>query len=284
MPFRSAERRKASPVGWEKLCPDVRPLVLRNLSVREMACAAPTCREFWEAYQNRSMEEPGRLRLVAEETFGKKRLAGFVTACHGLMSTMSHEGLLPRAENMLVINDSGHSNILTMKEAREAPVGDGRIIHIQNWGRAFPLSAVLWGKLPGSGKVARILIQLHNWGSGLKITASISEEADPAAVGLMLSICSGNPADLATPWQSPLQGTVLLFEGSRSVVERREVEDLVRPLTALAASYELDDDSPVCYTHCSSAGSLTQGVQPLGHLQILHDMFPQYHTMVPGYV
>jgi hypothetical protein len=287
-PFWPAGRRKAPPVEWERLCHDVRPLVLGNLSLRELARAAVTCREFRDAYQACLTEERGRLRSVAEGTFGKKRLAGFVTVFHGLISGTSHEGLISRAESLLVIGESGHPNLLTYRAARGMPVGDGRIIQIRKWCNTLPVSAVLWGQLPGSCEVARVSIHVGEWRSGVSLVARVSGGAGPAAVGLMLCICTENPADVCignlgdmpATWESPFNETFLAFEGLEGVAGRRKARDLVGPLRPLARSFASRAGSLNYHSRCSAG----EKPHPLGHLEVSCDKCPPYRSMVPRYM
>jgi hypothetical protein len=273
MPFRSAGTRTSPHVGWEKLCHDASQLVLGKLSLRELACSAPTCREFREAYQSRLTEERGRRRSVAEETFGKERLASFATAFQGLISGTSHEGLRSEGENILVINESGQTNLLNKQEAREMPIGDGRIIHIRNISDVLQQASVLWGKLPGSGKIARITIYVVKRSSGIRFLVTVSRGAGAAAAGLMLSICTRSPADMPATWQSPCNETVIWLEGPWGVAGRKRARDLVGPLRPLAESFEIRADSSPLRPQRSSEGGVSGQVQPLGRLVIRRDLY-----------
>jgi hypothetical protein len=282
MPFRSAERpkappvvrpagrRKAPPVEWERLCLDVRPLVLGNLSLRQLARAAATCREFWEAYHSRLTEERGRLKLFAEETLGKKKLAGFVTALQGLLSGTSHDFLRFGGDNRLVIYADANSppNRLGAQQAGAT------------WCNTSPVPAVLYGRLPESRQAARISIQVGDWGSGVSFVAWVSGGAGPAAVGLMLSICTGNAADICTgnpadmctanPGDMPatrgthLSRTILTFEGLEGVVGRREARVMVGPLRPLSESFAFRADNLSFQSRFSSGGQ----AYPVGHFEI----------------
>jgi hypothetical protein len=282
VPLSCPGRCEASSVGWEKLCDDVRPLVLGNLSLHELACAAGTCREFWRAYQSRLSVERVRLKSMAEETFGKERLEGFVKDFQRLMLKPCR-GLYPSLTTILAISESGQPHILTIEEAKEAPIGDGRVTHIRKRPNSpCQLFAVLWGKLPGSGKVARITLDVQDWGYGVGLIASVSRGAGLAAVGLILAIVTSNSGAVTRGWRSRLTTTVLKFRGSWGVVGSRKAEDIVGPLRPLATSFKSKHDGPLCHPHIPSGRRRSRSAHPLGDLQIRWYPLPRRRIMVPG--
>jgi hypothetical protein len=104
----SAGKCLAPVVGWERLCADVRPLVLRNLSLHDLARTALTCREFGQEFSRRLAEERAVLILVGEATFGKQMFTGFVSAFQHLMCNMdAFPGLLPQYQTCLSIDTDG---------------------------------------------------------------------------------------------------------------------------------------------------------------------------------
>jgi hypothetical protein len=116
---------QATPVCWETLAVDVRGVILRKLSLYELGCTAPACREFTEEFQNRFAKE--RAACVAgEETFGKGVFCGFVRAVQQVLC-----GLGPPFRDgiaLLVISPAGEQKLVP-QEDRET--GGGPLTMLQ---------------------------------------------------------------------------------------------------------------------------------------------------------
>jgi hypothetical protein len=150
----------ARPGEWESLCPDVRPLILSKLSLRDLASAAPTCREFQRENRSRLAEEWARLIAVGEQTYGKTVFSAFVQAVRQLMASKDAlPGLSPTGCNILYVNAAGDTALLTCAEVyhREYAQGDVRRGSIELYHCPSPrMFARLWREIPGGRRVAGI--------------------------------------------------------------------------------------------------------------------------------
>ncbi len=239
--------------------------MLGNLTSRELACAASTSRDFQGAYRNWLTEEGARQVSVAEDTFGKERLSGLVRAFQRLMSDMkTYPGLLANRKNLLVINAAGEPELATNEQAKERRNAEGGIHSICKWSRTYLLHANLKCRVPASGRVAHLWMDLRRTREGnVHLVVTVNDAAHGAGVGLILAMCTGIPS---ASWRWPLFTTVLQFRGAGALC-KREAYDLAAPLRPLAESVMWCSD-PNGYPHVLGGNHLEED-HPLGHLQLI---------------
>jgi hypothetical protein len=85
----------APHAGWEALCPDIQELVLSNLSLRELACAARACRGFREAYLSKAADERANLIALANLCYGERFISNIVRAFRRSYGDSIHTPILP---------------------------------------------------------------------------------------------------------------------------------------------------------------------------------------------
>jgi hypothetical protein len=118
-------------LGWEALCDDLRESTLEHLSVRDLAGAAATCRDFQKAYLDLAAEERANLIASAEDAFGEGLFSGFVlvlrrallglTAFHDRNEGGESEVVEANCGGM-VITSAGETKYATTEELEEDDV------------------------------------------------------------------------------------------------------------------------------------------------------------------
>jgi hypothetical protein len=259
---------EAPPCQWDDLCADVRPLILGNLSPRELASAAPTCREFRHAFLARMQEERARLMSVGEQLYGKKVFTGFVEAFRRLMRDPRAYPSLRSYGNILLFDASGEARIVTAVEERERRETGSRIPCIKKTFFPGGFRGKLWTGPSGSQGSAEIEVDFWRGPKGgvqwdIDVMTG-GAHAREAAVGFVLAVCEGNPEDLPVCEHSPFMRVTLgLWEVE---ADTRFNEDLVGPLRFLAESVAYN--KLVSHALPGPKGEETGQAYPLGHLAV----------------
>jgi hypothetical protein len=236
---------------WEFLCPDVRGLVLRKLSLHDLACAAATSREFKEVYKTRLTEEQAALISVGEVTFGKDMFWAFVGAFQqamwglephtGVMLGVVMRSMIIDATGGVVAKDGVHIGRFT-----GAAIG-GCICACSNTVFEAVLSAPpeTCGTMSDShvtrAKLSPIIMNVSQIpDGGVRLEALFSKEATVGAVALLLAICTATTGVPAS-WKGPLNAVHLTIRGlAGGDAGKGEVQRLVGPLRSLAMSFMLN--------------------------------------------
>jgi hypothetical protein len=254
------------PVASEPLYFDVRELVLRKLSVRDLARTACACREFHAAYLRRAAEERVALMAAGKDTYGHGIFGGLVRVFQKAMS-----GLDPVCPHV----PAGHTSVVMINAAGEPEAFLGLEAAI-SWFNAEGCRCGLWeeghgGKegqgayslranidvdVPGQGMVNRIVLEMsRSPGSGVHLKARLSREAPGPAVGVLLAICTGLPETLSPCFRGAVTMVVKIDNLPRTLAGIREAEDVAGPLRLLAESFIIH---PISVT---TANPLAQKVQ-----------------------
>jgi hypothetical protein len=262
---------EAPPGQWDDLCADVRPLILGSLSLRGLASAAPTCREFRQAFLARMQEERARLISVGEELYGKKVFTGFVKAFRRLLRRDfdAYPGFCC-GDNILLINADGEAAVVTGEEwktrlATGFPPWISRIDF--NGGLMASLGTGLFAS-PQTCSAVNVDVQTTREGAiqwdVVALTFGVCNRE--AAVGFLLASCDGNSEDPPAPWHSPFSVVTLDMWELEDDAGKRVAEDIVGPLRFLAESVSYG--KPVCHALQSSKGEDSSRGYPLGHLVV----------------
>ncbi len=227
---------------WGPLGPDLRWLVLGKLSVRELARASCTCREFQQAYLHRVAETRAKIIGLGKQMYGEGRFSGLVRVFQRGMRGLDPCPGIPIGEGFGRISAAGEPELL-MRDA-EHVLGPSmdisiRIIHIGGRPRNV-INARARVNLPPNN-VANIVSRMSfevrktRWGS-LDWSVGIGKEAAAAAVGLLLAICTENPEMLTPCFNRP--GTMRisicgLSSGPLSLM-KREAQEVIGPFGLLA--------------------------------------------------
>jgi hypothetical protein len=219
-------KSETPPLQWGDLCADVKTLILGSLSLRDLARATPTCREFQDEFSCRIAEERSRLVAVAEELYGKEQLAGFVIAFRRLLRDLdAYPGLLFWGENMLLINSAGEPELVSEGEEFERRLANHHILRICKSWESFGLLGKLWVE----EVFVCIDVRRSDDGSFYWQVRVDGKEEGEAAMGVLLALCGESPGFELAPCGAPPKRAVLdllvLGEGAKSVAE-----DLLRPL------------------------------------------------------
>jgi hypothetical protein len=221
----------APPLGWEALCPDVRQLVLSKLSLPDMASAALTCREFRREFCRRQADEWARLISLGEDTFGKKRMSGFVKVFrHGMQELKVYPGCPDSGAITLDIDASGESALMTEQGFWDTY---GPLLRIHMMYKVW-VDARVWWKVGGSGTWATLEIRGGRGSELTRLRCSIVKEHAALAMGLILAICTDSFASVLACGQfsaTTTRGHVdIVFTGPLSVwgvAEEGAAEDFV---------------------------------------------------------
>ncbi len=226
---------------WEALCPDVRGLILSKLSLRELAHAAPTCREMRKEFGTRSAAERVRLISAGEEFLGKEMFSGCVRAFQSCMQSSEASLTLPAPEH-LFIDAEGELHIGSLNQVLLKRGGANFCL--------FRMSGACWSywwdshrmrELQETQGSAVIWIDVGRvrHGQEMQVEAHIPKHAAAATMGLLLAICGGHAEAVPTLWERPLNTVALNLRGDWGVGGMADAEDLVGPLRSLAR----------CFTH-----------------------------------
>jgi hypothetical protein len=187
-----AGRWGAPRLRWDDLCADVRPLVLRNLSLRELARVALTCREFHQEFSRRLAEERARLISIRERTLGEKMFTGFVTAFRHLMSDKDAYPALEFGE-CLSIDADGMIEYPVSEDVCERSFGVPRgvpRVHIMRFGPNWFHAQLVGGK-PGILEfVVKITLKELKKGP-MELWVEVNGEGAAVAAGFLLATCTG---------------------------------------------------------------------------------------------
>jgi hypothetical protein len=289
MPFLCAGTCEPSPLHWDTLCVDARRHILAKLTLRQLASVAPTCREFQQEFCHFSAKERGRLISVAEETFGKVPFSGFVRVFQRRMrDRATFPNVLPYCRNRLVIDAHGEIVVLAQEEVRRRFVSDECLLTISKFHHNYPIFGSLYQKGSRSGKGANIELHVSGPSDAAQFEVHVNREAAGVAVGVILSIFTGNAEAMPMHWHYALHSVILRIEDPRGnaprwlrplyplcgAAEKKEAEDLVAPLRLLAASvkwYMPGEDLPRSYPakEMLKKHPLPQiGTYPLAHLRL----------------
>jgi hypothetical protein len=176
---------------WEALSRNVRGHILDKLPLRELASAAPTCREFQRAFLRRMQEERARVTSAGETTYGKRAFLGLVQGLQRLMrNPHAFPDLRRQNANVLVITPDGQAEITTWKELRTREDAERHLTITREYdGASFVVQ--LWRRLPESGDVAGVRFDTEEkfeGGMEWRVYATGSKEANEAAISLMLAL------------------------------------------------------------------------------------------------
>jgi hypothetical protein len=189
----------------------VKSLVLRNLSLRDLACAASTCHEFKREFSSRLAKERARLVSLGEETYGKKMFSGIVRA---FQKNMRDSDAYPALVewNVLSVNANGEVEYPESREmVRKYESGGPRVSMAREFGDR-ELFVVLYWRDPGSGKCAKVVVYSTTGDEGLvELSVTASREAAAAAAGFLFAICAGDCELMPACWQGLLDRTWISF-------------------------------------------------------------------------
>jgi hypothetical protein len=247
---------------WQPLCADVRGLILSKLSLRDLARAGRTCREFEEAYLGRVAEERARLIALGKEAYGEGMFCSIVRAFQrGMCGLDPCPGVVLDLQNGDGVHINGAGEFEARRESDET-VAEGPISQVRRFDNAtHVLGAQVEINLPpvydaeydvfDSVSVSQVLVELRRTARrGLQWTVSLGKEAPAPAIGLLLAICTENPETLTPCFQRP--GTMNLgvdgiSRGSASS-RKREAEEVTGPLGLLAELLTIHPPSHVLVT------------------------------------
>jgi hypothetical protein len=200
---------EARPGDWEALCADVRPIILSDLSLRELAYAAPTCHEFQRENRSRLVEEWARLISVGQKTYGKATFSSFVKAMRQL--TVSRDGFpgLSRG-NHLIINAAGETELMSSEEMRQREQADKDepFGWIEQFAHPRPVTyAHLVGARGNLDIFSDMFFVLYYKGEGVvDLEVDVLSQEHEAVMGSLLAICAGNPVTWPTCLGNPVAG------------------------------------------------------------------------------
>jgi hypothetical protein len=237
-------------LGWEALCDDLRESTLEHLSVRDLAGAAATCRDFQKAYLDRAAEERANLIASAKDAYGDGVFSGFVAGFQRAMlgltafpDDMYKEGESEVDEatcGAMLITNVGEPEYATPKEHEKWRSSNEPCAMII---KPFFASELLTGEVQvrhaegNIGVRASSVWSMHRCGEThilLEVDEGIGEAA--LVLGLILAACRETPdASLQSP-RNPLTIHLFLYYASSGLAGVREAEDLVAPLRSLAES------------------------------------------------
>ncbi len=270
---------------------DARRHVLGKLAFRELASVAPTCREFQEELCHSLAKERARLIRLAEDTFGKVMFCAFVRAFQNCMrDPAAYPNLLLYGRNRVVVNVDGELVFTMAEEVGRRFVDDECLLVLGNdrCEHTYPMFGWLLqkGSRGGNGAEINMSVLMPGRTDVSQFHVRVDREAAAVAVGVILSIFTGNAEATPTHWHFPLHTLILHVSDPRGkqrgwfsplygAAEKKEAKDLVVPLRLLAAS---------CRCYMPGAGSLRSypakrileryplpklGTYPLAHLRLV---------------
>jgi hypothetical protein len=272
--FFRAGKCQAPQAGWEDLCDDLKLIVLRKLSLRDLARAAPISRKLWplieEAWLSRAAEERARLIALGKERY-KDLFGSFVIGLQRVMCGLPRcpdlriepisfvGGVCLRPHASLWSGQCEMSNydilsagVLFYGGLHRKPLADGEQRRTHIW---FTL------KDSGEGNV-HLNISVH-----LSISdpgPDVIKEAAGEALGILLAFRTEIPEALMDGSRKSLT-TVLRVRGWPDGPQgMREEQDLVAPLRCLAESITIDFN--MMMDPPTVAGEVQKG--PLGILDV----------------
>jgi hypothetical protein len=189
MLFFLAGKCDVPPHGWERLCPDVRRLILSNMPDHHLALAASTCREFGDECRRRVQEVRTTATSVAKETYGKM-LPGFLRAVRRSVHGQNPgPGLLRTGRSTLIIDHAGKRKLLRNQELSKRH-SDNYTTYIQRWSYSSGIIANLGPRHAMSGKMASLTVFADRDSHGsVELEAVFNKQAAVAVLGVLLGIC-----------------------------------------------------------------------------------------------
>ncbi len=235
-------------VQWETLCIDVRGLILSKLSLRDLARAGGTCRDFEEAYFGRVAEERARLIALGKEAYGEGMFCGIVTTVQRAMCGLDP---CPGVELDLrkgtggCINAAGETLVRrrSTEGALEGPGSEVWRCHtaphilVADVGIYLPPVYVAKRGYFNGARVSELRLELSSARRrGLHWQVSLGKQAPAPAIGLLLAICTENQEVLTPCFQRPGSMKLAiwgLISGPAST-RKRQAEEVTGPLGLLA--------------------------------------------------
>jgi hypothetical protein len=191
--------------------------VLQNLSLRDLACAAATCREFQQEFSGRLDKERVKLMSVGGAGFGKSMFHGFLMAFQQIMLGGDPYPPLRRdGEICVTIDADGRVEIPYHGDFVDMVWSDGPRVHIQKLRGSNASITRLWREGSRGGSLYIIEIDSRTNDQGVvELFVDVDREAAPLAAGLMLAICRGNSMALPASWQCLLNRITVSIDGEK---------------------------------------------------------------------
>jgi hypothetical protein len=227
----------------------VRGIILSKLSLRELARAAPTCREMRQEFLTRLVAERARLVSAGEDMLGKEMFTGFVKAFQTCMRGIDAFPGLGRPERkVLIINKAGECHFAPYTQMLER---QGHYCLFQEFRMGSQYFDVRIKCTPlGSREFVGLRIHVRKVSKDQEVWFDVHTYQGTAAVAMALLLAIFFPASGVTPeatptfWGRPLNTLRLYFHGLRGAAGKAEAEDLVGPLRSLARSFTFFDPHP----------------------------------------
>jgi hypothetical protein len=223
---------------WEPLCLDLRQLVLAKLSVRDLACAALTCREFREAYVCKVAQEQANLIAIGKEICGRRLFSSVVTAFQCAMGGLD---LVWEKAGDVWIGADGEVVPEKVARRRSRARHGRRIALIRKGVGCNPLSVVICLNPPRWYGLQFEMYRYFETCVGLK--ADLSTKKGVAGMAVLVAICAGNAEGPRPHLQSYVTVDVAVGGVSHGSAKGRRLEDLIAPLLSLSELLPLRNPS-----------------------------------------
>jgi hypothetical protein len=246
-------RCDAPPFDWETLCGDLKQLVVAKLSLRDLACAACSCRHFRAAYLDRAAEERANLIALVKGA-GKPVFSAFTTR---LREAMSGSPSIPNLRylddtkpyqtgpihSMLVTNVGEPQYAATQPDSAEwDSINEPHAMFCHTLGEHAFFNAWLYLQSLGAddAQLASSLWYMARCGeTTMKLEIRMGIQQAAYVVAFVLAACHEIKQAARPPSRCPLTVHFLVTQGSIGRAGLREAEDLVAPLRHLCESVSI---------------------------------------------
>lgn len=236
--------QQSPPVAWDALCEDVRGIVLTKLTLRDLARAAGTCREFYAACLTRTAQERDILTAAGNNAFGKPLMSAMVAALTFSVLGLNRLALicdtagrvLDRFADFFIISNAGEVNVATAERLRTVWSGsyEGCYCLLKTPSNTPSITAFLRRRPIG----IYLNLDFGRWKQEdhLVVRVLVDREMVEAALALLIAIFRGSSQGVLTPYASPPVVEFTIEDPPGGPPGLQDAKDLAAPLMPLVQS------------------------------------------------
>jgi hypothetical protein len=204
----------------------MRQLILSKLSPCDLARAAVTCQEFQQAYVTWVVEERARLVALGKETYGEGRFCGMVRAIQRAMCGLDpcpRAGFGPWDWRDAFIDGAGDPHIGFLDVWENGPTAS-------IWKPSAAFGSVTACARAAGGRASYVQLDMSGDPLGdVHLTVQLWKNGPGAALGLLLAICTEDPAAMSPRIQACVTMQLTMLFLASGAQGRREAEEAIGP-------------------------------------------------------